>query len=113
MTRQFTKKPTNTDLYLLYESNQCRKYKLGLISSIIIRIRLICSSDEFANIELKQLKSTLHDNGYPDYLIRRGIREGEVIAKKMINKQQNKNIDNIASTIIKKENIPNHTILWT
>ena len=32
------RKPTNTGFYLLYDSNQCRKYKLRLIRIIVIRI---------------------------------------------------------------------------
>ncbi|CAF1073952.1 unnamed protein product [Rotaria magnacalcarata] len=38
--------------------------------------------------ELKQLKLILKTNGYPDHIIRRGIREGAIIANKIIKKQQ-------------------------
>ena len=84
------RKPTNTNLYLLYESNQCREYKLSLIRTLVIRIHRICSTNDFKNEEIKLMKETLTNNGYPSHLIRRGIREGEIIVKnKNKNNQQN------------------------
>ena len=41
-TTTLYRKPTHTDLYLLWESNQCRKYKLGLIKTLMVRILRIC-----------------------------------------------------------------------
>jgi hypothetical protein len=82
------RKPTNTSLYLLYESNQCREYKLSLIRTLVIRILLICSTNELKNDELKLMRNTLLSNGYPQHLINRGIREAEVISKKIIDQQQ-------------------------
>ncbi|CAF1534998.1 unnamed protein product, partial [Didymodactylos carnosus] len=82
------RKPTNTNLYLLYESNQCREYKIGLIRTLIIRILLICSTEELKNDELKLMKETLMMNGYPQHLIKRGVREGEIITRRMISKRQ-------------------------
>ena len=84
------RKPTNTSLYLLYESNQCRKYKLGLIRTLVIRILLICSTSTHKDNELTLMKETLKINGYPQHLIRRGIREGEAIVKKILNNAHNK-----------------------
>ncbi|CAF3431518.1 unnamed protein product [Rotaria socialis] len=83
------RKPTNTNLYLLYDSNQCRKYKLGLIRTLVIRILLICSTITHKDNELTLMKHTLKTNGYPDHLIRRGICEGEVIVNKINNKKNN------------------------
>lgn len=77
------RKPTNTNLYLLYESNQCRRYKLGLIRTLAIRIIRICSNDEYKQDELRLMKETLINNGYPLHLIRRGIKEGECVVRKM------------------------------
>jgi hypothetical protein len=31
-------KATNTDLYMLYNSNQHRRYKLGLIKTLLIKV---------------------------------------------------------------------------
>jgi hypothetical protein len=82
------RKPTNTNLYLLYESNQCREYKLSLIRTLVIRILLICSTDELKNEEVKLMRNTLVLNGYPQHLIKRGIREAEIITKKIKSQQQ-------------------------
>lgn len=80
----FYRTPTNTNLYLLYESNQCRQYKLSLIRTLVIRIHLICSTQTLKNNEITLMKETLKDNGYPPHLIKRGIREGEVISKRIL-----------------------------
>ena len=79
------RKPTNTNLYLLYESIQCREYKLSLIRTLAISIHLICFSDKLKNDELHLIKEkkTLLTNGYPLDLIKRGICEAEVISKRM------------------------------
>lgn len=89
------KKPTSTNLYLLYESNQPRKYKLGLIRSLSIRILLICSSDQYSNKELKNLEHALIDNGYPKHIINKGIKEGKFITLNIINKNYTNNNNNI------------------
>jgi hypothetical protein len=82
------RKPTNTDLYLLYESNQCREYKLSLIRTLVIRILAICSTIELKKDELILMRKTLKINGYPEHLINRGIREAEAITKKKLAQQQ-------------------------
>ena len=78
------RKPTNANLYLLYESNQSRKYKLSLIRTLVIRIHLICSTDELKESEVKLMKETLITNGYPAHIIKKGIREGEVISNRIL-----------------------------
>ena len=50
------------------------------------------------------MKETLIKNGHPKHLIKRGIREGEAIVKRMINKSQNQqqnpaNVKNIFFTL--------------
>ena len=67
--------PTNTNLYLLFKSNQCRKYKLSLIRSLAIHILLIYSSEKYSHTELQQLRHMLHNNGYPNHMINRRISE--------------------------------------
>ena len=49
------KKPTNTNLYMLYESNQSRQYTIGLIRTLVIRILLICSTISHKETELNTL----------------------------------------------------------
>jgi hypothetical protein len=82
-TTTIYRKPTHTDLYLLWDSNQCRKYKLGLIKTLMVRILRICSTPQMIRQETDRLRSTLKSNGYPQHIIRRGIREGEVIATRL------------------------------
>ena len=57
------RKPTNTSLYLLYKSNQCRRYKIGLIRTLTVRILLICSTEKNRNDEIKLMQQTLTDKG--------------------------------------------------
>ena len=75
---------------VLFESNQCRKYKLSLIGSLTIRILLICSSEKYLHIELQQLRHSLHNNGSQNYMINRGINEGKIIKKKNNNQHNSK-----------------------
>jgi hypothetical protein len=80
------RKPTNKNRYLLYESNQYRRYnKLGLIRHLTTRILLICSNDEYKHDEIKLMKESLINNGYPYHMIRRSMKEGENVVKRMIN----------------------------
>jgi hypothetical protein len=44
LTTSLYRKPTHTGLYMLWDSNQNRRYKLGLINTLVIRIYRICSS---------------------------------------------------------------------
>ena len=74
-------------LYLLYNSNRCCKYKLGLIRTLVIRILLIYSTDTHKNGELILMKQTLKKNACSQHLIRRGIRESEIIIERMLNKR--------------------------
>ncbi len=82
------RKPTHTDLYLLWDSNQCRKYKISLIKTLTIRIQRICSNLTLLKKEKDRLKETLINNGYPYHIIRRGMKEGETIAKRLQQPQQ-------------------------
>ncbi|CAF1416142.1 unnamed protein product [Didymodactylos carnosus] len=84
------KKPTDTGLYLLYQSNQCRRYKLGLIKTLTVRILRICSTPQLIETQLKRLTDILGDNGYPSHIIRKGILEGKVIAKRLENPKHRK-----------------------
>jgi predicted GIY-YIG superfamily endonuclease len=63
-------------------TNQCRKYKLGLIKTLIIRVLRICSAPQLIAEETERLRATLQMNGYPPHIIRRGIREGQIVANR-------------------------------
>ncbi|CAF3033919.1 unnamed protein product [Rotaria sp. Silwood2] len=84
------RKPTHTGLYMLWDSCQSRRYKLGLIRTLVIRIYRICSTEEIVNKELNLLQQTLTKNGYPPHIIKRGISEGKIIIKRMSQTEINK-----------------------
>jgi hypothetical protein len=52
----------------------------------MVRILRISSTPELVKGETDRLRMTLKRNGYPPHIIRRGIREGEVIVNRL--KQQ-------------------------
>jgi hypothetical protein len=79
------RKPTTTNLYLLYDSNQARKYKLGLIKSLYVRSLRLCSDETYLKIERDHLIKTLQQNGYPLHIIKRGIKEANAIYKRLNN----------------------------
>ena len=76
---------------MLWDSNQNRRYKLGLIKTLVIRIYRICSNQSIITDELNLLRKTLTNNGYPPHIIRRGIIEGEVLIRRMSQTQTNTN----------------------
>ena len=94
LTTSMYRKPTHTGLYMLWDSNQNRKYKLGLIRTLVIRIYRICSKQSIIEKELNLLRKTLTDNGYPPHIVRRGIVEGEVITRRISQNQMKMNNNN-------------------
>ena len=76
----------------MWDSSQNRRYKIGLIKTLVIRIYRICTSKEIVNKELDLLRKALTNNGYPPHVIRRGIAEAEVIIRmKSDSKKKNEN----------------------
>ena len=104
-TTTLYRKPTHTDLYLFWESNQCRKYKLGLIKTLTLRVLRICSTTQLIAKETERLRATLRVNGYPPHIIRRGIREGHEIAKRL-QQQQHQSPQQLAT-------VPKKTVFFT
>ena len=95
LTTSLYRKPTHTGLYLLWDSSQNRRYKLGLIKTLVICIYRICSSKEIVNRELSLLRKTLTNNGYPPHIIRRGIAEAQTLIRmRSDNKKKNESSNN-------------------
>jgi hypothetical protein len=90
------RKPSHTGLYLLWDTCQNRRYKIGLIKTLAVRIHRICSTKEIIDKEINLLKETLQMNAYPPHIIRRGISEREVI----IRKQSQTKTDNKDTNVI-------------
>jgi hypothetical protein len=102
LTTSLYRKPTHTGLYMLWDCNQNRRYKIGLIKTLVIRIYRICSTTSLINKELQLLKTTLTNNGYPPHIIRRGIAEGQLLIRtrsQMNKKDENKNKNTIFFTL--------------
>ena len=57
-------KPTHTDQYLQFASNQPLQHKLGVIRTLHHRCKTICSSDEAKSNEIEHLKKVLSISGY-------------------------------------------------
>ncbi|CAF3277607.1 unnamed protein product, partial [Rotaria sp. Silwood2] len=49
----------------------------------------ICSTDAYRNEETKRLKIVLSKNGYPNHIIRKGIKEGQLLIKRCNQQKQN------------------------
>ena len=58
------RKPTHTDQYLQFDSNQPLQHKLGVIRTLHHRCQAICSSEEAKLAELDHLKKVLTVSGY-------------------------------------------------
>jgi hypothetical protein len=96
------RKPSHTGLYLLWDSCQNRRYKIGLIKTLVVRIHRICSTQEIIDKEINLLKETLQMNGCPPHIIRRGISEGKVVVQRQIQTTTtttNKDTNNIYFTV--------------
>ena len=58
------RKPTHTDQYLQFQSNQPLQHKLGVIRTLHHRCMTLCSSEELKLQELEHLKRVLTVSGY-------------------------------------------------
>ena len=59
------RKPTHTDQYLQFGSNQPLQHKLGVVKTLIHRCNTICSTEEAKIKELEHLQKVLAVSGYP------------------------------------------------
>ncbi|CAF0913032.1 unnamed protein product [Didymodactylos carnosus] len=66
-----------------FDSNQLKSYKSGLIKTLTIRNLRICSTNEHQKTEIERSREVLADNGYPPHIIRKGVREGELITQRL------------------------------
>ena len=61
---QVYRKPTHTDQYLQFDSNQPLQHKLGVIRTLFHRCNTICSSEENKLKEIQHLQKVLSISGY-------------------------------------------------
>ena len=64
------RKPTNTDVYLNWNTHAPTTWKRGTLRTILSRAYTICSSETYLNEEIKYIESTFEKvNNYPKYVI--------------------------------------------
>ena len=64
LTFSVYRKPTHTDQYLNFTSNQPLQHKLGVIRTLYHRCKTICSTEEAKEKEIDHLKKVLSISGY-------------------------------------------------
>ncbi|CAF1439256.1 unnamed protein product [Rotaria sordida] len=106
------RKPTHTGLYMLWDSSQNRRYKLGLIKTLVIRIYRICSSKEIITKELNLLRVTLTNNGYQPHIIKRDAQQPILLSEPAYGLTINESlsIDPIITNIYRRFQIQSSTI---
>ena len=67
-------KPTNTGLLLHFQSHTDKRYKEGLVKTMVHRAYALSSTDEAFNQECKKLRSMFHRLDYPTSLVNTTIR---------------------------------------
>ena len=68
-------KKNYTGLYTNFLSFTSRKYKIGLIRTLVDRTYKLCSSANLFNIDVENLKNMLMKNMYPSWLIDRAVKQ--------------------------------------
>ena len=69
------RKPTNTDLYIHWQSYAPEGWKVGTLKTLIHRAYTVCSTPESRRVELDHLKRVFSDiNGYPRRLVNNMLR---------------------------------------
>ena len=58
------RKPTHTDQYLQFNSNQPLQHKLGVVKTLVHRCNTICSNEESKLKEIEHLQKVLSISGY-------------------------------------------------
>ena len=70
------RKPTNSDIYLHWQSFTPLRWKQGTLRTLVLRAHTICSNKEFLNKELTHLRKVFNEyNGYPHWLITKVFNE--------------------------------------
>ena len=70
----------------------------------MIRILRICSTAQLILEETERLRAIMKANGYPQHIIRRGIREGEVIVTRLRPQKQ--------TATVRKQSLFHTRLLW-
>ena len=69
------RKPTHTGLLLNYNANCPKKWKFGLISCLLYRVKLICSNNFLFLNEVGLLRNMFASNGYPIWFFEKCLKK--------------------------------------
>ena len=64
------RKPTDSGRYLNFNSNLPEATRRGILNTLLRRAETHCKVEETKQIEIKNVKSTLKNNGYPERIFR-------------------------------------------
>ena len=79
------RKPTSTDIYIIWNAHAPTEWKIGTLRNLIKRAKLICSDESLVKEEMKYLTNVFHEvNDYPMSII-------NTIAQQELNDSQSKN----------------------
>jgi len=89
------RKPTNTELYLHWESFAPITWKRGTVKTLVRRAYTICSNSDHLNNELKHLKHVFTKiNGYPLWIINQVFQEIKDTYNNRIINESSQNVAN-------------------
>ena len=75
MQTKIDRKKTHTGQYMHHISNQQKRVKVGTITTLVRRAKIVCSTEESLTDELDYIKKTMRLNGYPEKLITKTIKQ--------------------------------------
>ena len=82
------RKPTHTDLYLPWDSNQNLSAKYSVIKTLTHRAHTICSTPKHLEAELKHLEEALGHCKYPKWAIKKVFKQHELRKEKKHQQEQ-------------------------
>ena len=86
------RKSTNNDIYLNWNSFAPNTWKKGTLKTLVQLAYTVCSTDQYLQNELDQLKNVFHmKNGYPKWVINQVL--DQVKAEQQENALPNEHID--------------------
>ena len=75
LTTTVYRKPTHTGSFLKYDSHHPLHQKLGVVRTLSHRARVVCSDTSARQKELDNIKDSLSNCDYPEWIIRKGQKE--------------------------------------
>ena len=83
------RKPTNTNLYVRWESAHPPSQKIGVFRTLLHQAKVICSDEELLRKEYQFLFEVFKDNGYPVNMLRKSLDNFKNRAEQYVPKRKN------------------------